>query len=77
LIQRLGPLLIITNILKLRFDMEPKYNYTISWTQEYPNYNISFTREVLAELYECAIDFEIDTYGMTEAQTELDRIMKL
>lgn len=57
--------------------MDPKYNYTIRWTQAYPNYDISFSREVLADLYDCAIDFEIDTYGMQEAQTEIERIMKL
>jgi predicted DNA-binding ArsR family transcriptional regulator len=55
--------------------MEPKKLYTVSWTQPY-NFQ-SITLEELESILDMCIEAMIEEGDLTEAQQEIERIMKL
>lgn len=55
--------------------MNPKYLYTIKWTQPYPTSNKYLQH--LWELYEEVIERRLDNKEFAEAKLEIERIMKL
>lgn len=56
--------------------MEPKKLYTIAWQQPYANYQ-TMTLPELEAILDLCIEAMIEEGDLTEAQIELDRIMKL
>lgn len=54
--------------------MEPKHYYTVRWTQPY-SFGVGLAE--LDALMEELIELAIDAGNVTEAQTEIERIMKL
>jgi hypothetical protein len=55
--------------------MNPKYLYTIRWTQPYTGYNPYMKQ--LWEMYELMIEKRLEEGDFTQAQQEIERIKKL
>jgi regulator of sigma D len=57
--------------------MEPKKLYTIRWTQAYPQVSDQDLVNILRNFYDELVEQMIDEGDLTEAQHEIERIMKL
>ena len=57
--------------------MEPKYLYTIRWTQPYATYQMRPYLRQLREDFEKVIETRLERNEFTEAQEIIKRIMQL
>lgn len=57
--------------------MEPKYLYTIRWTQPYATYQMRPYLRQLREDFEKVIEARLERKEFTEAQEIIKRIMQL